>query len=271
MYAMSDRSNLKQEKKRMRPLNLSLARRIRAAGCQIAISEDDDPRCCNKPSEDAIINQTGGQLETRAFDHSGGTGWLVSISIAVQESRFAISSFAIETPWEKMGFCWIVDPLEHSTDCIYRLASLQFDRDEILNHRANSKPLQRGTLMDGFLLGTDMATIPSQFRRREIDVTLVIYDQFDQQHRASLKMFVEQLVKQSQPRTKRAGLFDRRDPVKRGLDPNDPRDRWKLNPANPDHWKLLSASYAKYPKVDEPELAKFLKSLETTMKKTSTD
>jgi len=125
--------------------------------------------------------------------------------------------------------------------------------------------------MDGFLLGTDMATIPSQFRRREIDVTLVIYDQFDQQHRASLKMFVEQLVKQSQPRTKRAGLFDRRDPVKRGLDPNDPPDRWKLNPAKPDHWKLLSALR----EVPESRLnlsfAKFLKSLETTMKKTSTD
>jgi hypothetical protein len=238
---------------RNRILNLSLARQIREAGRPIVIAEDDTPGFC-EPSRDVLINQTGGGLETRAFDHSGGTAWLISISIAVKKPGFAISSFAIETPWEKMGFCWIADPLERTTDRIYRLDSLRFDRDEILNHRADSKRLQRGTFMDGFLLGTDMATIPKKFRCREVDVILVIYDQFDQQHRASLTMLVDRVTKQqSKPRTKRAGLFECPDPE--GW--VDPRYRYMTN---------LMAESAERRAENERKFAKYLESLETTIK-----
>lgn len=230
---------------RNRILNLALARQIRAAGRPIAIAEDDNPSF-HEPSRDVLISQTGGQLETCAFDHGGGTGWILSLSIAIKRSRFAISSFAIETPWEKIGFSWMEDPFERSGSRLYRLGYLEVDRDAVLNHRANSRPLQRGTFMDGFLLGMDFGTIPSRFRRREIDVTLVICDQFDQQHRASLTMLVDRVTKQSKPRTKRAGLFERRDPK-----PSLPHGM--LNPT-PDS--------AKQPVVNEHEIASFLKSLE---------
>jgi hypothetical protein len=191
--------------------NLWLARQIRDAGRPIAIAEDDDPDV-DRGSPGVLIHQTGGSLETCAFDHTGGTGYLVSLSITIVQSRIAISSFDLKTPWEKIGFWWIPDPLISGKSRFYKLAYLELDREQVLNHRANQKPLRRGATMEGFLVGTEFGSVPAEFRRREIEVALIIFDQFDQQHRASFSMFVEPATNQPKPRKTRAPLLDRPDP-----------------------------------------------------------
>jgi hypothetical protein len=123
----------------MRSGNLELARQIRAAGIQICISEDDsDVRSVS--SDGLRICQFGGLVESAAFDWFGGTGFIIWLVITIELSGFAVSSFDLELPWTDT-IRLLEDPLEiDGASTVYRFGgrdSLEFNRDEVLNHRAD--------------------------------------------------------------------------------------------------------------------------------------
>jgi hypothetical protein len=142
--------------------SLALARWIRAAGRPIYIAEDDgEPHCI--PSDGLIVYQVGGAMESSAFECSGGTGLMVELVITINLSMLAISYFDLELPWEKIGFCWLPDPLEIDGSSFYRFGSrdLEFERIQVINHRADvRRNYSRGQSIRGLLLGLDMAPIP---------------------------------------------------------------------------------------------------------------
>jgi hypothetical protein len=81
---------------------LHRARRLRAAGCQIHIPEDDgDAR--HIPSEGLRVYQTGGVIESSAFDWGGGTGYKIYLVITSGISGLAISHFRTHAPMDTGG------------------------------------------------------------------------------------------------------------------------------------------------------------------------
>ena len=125
---------------------LALARRIRAAGRPIYIAEDDGEAPCI-PSDGLRIYQTGGVVESSAFDWGGGTAFKVYLVITNNRQAFAISSFELELPWKQTHFQWIEDPLviDGTSQC-YRFMGndiLEFERGQVLNHFADVRRRRR--------------------------------------------------------------------------------------------------------------------------------
>lgn len=199
--------------------NLELARRLRAAGIRIDIAEDG-PSAPSIPLEGVLVYQTGGVTESMAFDLAGGTGFIVSLVITVNLSAFAISAFELELPWED-SVRLLEEPLEvHGATRGYGFggrSSLEFDRDEVLNHYADVRRIvPRGTSMKGLLLGVGSRSIPDQFQHgATIPALVYIYDQYMRKNQAPISFWADRSEKRSRaarPISKRARLFDRPDP-----------------------------------------------------------
>ncbi len=202
---------------KIRQGNLALARRIRAAGIAIHINEDDEevPR---DPSTGLLIYQVGGVSESRMFDCFGGAGYMIDAAIAVNVPQFAIARFGLELPW-KGTVRWLEDPLESDGSAVYRFGGedpLEFERNEVLNHFANvRRTWSRGQSIQGLLLGTVDAPIPTEFRHGAmVPAFLIVYDQFWREFRSSVSLWTDR----PETATRRAlpgfpWLFSHRDPT----------------------------------------------------------
>ena len=136
-------------------------------------------------------------MDSQAIDCSGGTAFILSLSITINLPKFAISAFGLEPPWKNDSFCWLEDPLQiDGTSRCYRFGSRdlpEFDRRQVINHRANATRIfSSGESLKGFLLGYGFDSIPEQFRQGTmIPAFVIIYNQFGHEPapRSSCKLF----------------------------------------------------------------------------------
>lgn len=172
---------------------LAIARRIRAAGRPIYIAEDDG-EARSIPCDGLLVRQTGGVMDSQAIDCSGGTAFILNLSITINLPKFAISAFRIEPPWQNDSFCWLEDPLQiGGTSRCYRFGSRdlpEFERGQVINHRANATRIfSSGEPLKGFLLGYGFDAIPEQFRHgMMIPAFVIVYDQFGRDHRSPVEL-----------------------------------------------------------------------------------
>jgi hypothetical protein len=175
--------------------SLAVARRIRAAGRSIYIAEDDG-EARSIPCDGLRVRQTGGVMESQAIDCSGGTAFILNLSITINLPKFAISAFRLEPPWERKFFYWLEDPLEiDGTSRRYRFGSRdlpEFERGQVINHRADVRHVfSSGESLKGFLLGYGFDSIPEEFRHgMMIPAIVVIYNQFGRDHRSPVELQV---------------------------------------------------------------------------------
>ena len=205
--------------------DLALARRIRAAGCSIPIAEDDGERRYI-PTDGLRVYQTGGIIESTAFDWGGGTGFKIHLVITSNISNLAVSHFELELPWKQTYFQWLEDPLViDGPSRLYRFNGrniLEFERSEVINHRLDvTRPFSSGESVRGYLLGFGYDAIPAGFPHGAmIPAFLILYNQLAHEFRAPLKLWADRSQKnlrrpQSGVRRK-GGLLDKRDPIQRG-------------------------------------------------------
>jgi hypothetical protein len=142
--------------------------------------------------------------------------------------RVAISAFDLEVPWGGAVRC-LEDPLEvDGTSTVYKFGgkdSLEFDRDQVLNHQADVRRiLPRGASLKGSLLAVGSQSIPDHFRHGEnIPVFVTIYDQYSHSCRSPVSLWAdrgEKLLPAAQPKAKRKGLLE-------CLDPPRPLSHWE--------------------------------------------
>lgn len=88
---------------------LAYARRIRSAGRSIYIPQDDG-QVRSIPSEDLLVRQTGGVIESSAFDWGAGAGFKINLVITSRISGLAVSHIEFRPPWKQMYFWWLEDP-----------------------------------------------------------------------------------------------------------------------------------------------------------------
>ena len=197
--------------------SLNVARRIRAAGRPIYIAEDDD-EARTIPCDGLHVRNTGGVMDSQAIDCSGGTAFILSLSITINLPKFAISAFGLEPPWKNDSFCWLEDPLQiDGTSRCYRFGSRdlpEFDRRQVINHRANATRIfSSGESLKGFLLGYGFDSIPEQFRQGTmIPAFVIIYNQFGHEHRSPVELQVVRNL--ARPRVlRKSSLLDHPDPI----------------------------------------------------------
>lgn len=77
---------------------LAYARRIRSAGRPIHIPQDDGA-VRSIPSDALRVRQTGGIIESTAFDWGAGTGFKINLVVTSKISGFAVSHIELEPPW----------------------------------------------------------------------------------------------------------------------------------------------------------------------------
>jgi hypothetical protein len=197
--------------------SLAVARRIRAAGRPIYIAEDD-AEVRGIPCDGLRVRQTGGVMESQAIDCSGGTAFILNLSITINLPKFAISDFGLEPPWESNSFYWLEDPLQiDGTSRYYRFGSRdlpEFERGQVINHRADVRRVfSPGDSLKGFLLGYGFDSIPEQFRHGTmVPAFIVVHDQFGREHRSPIELQVVRNL--ARPRVlRRSTLLDRPDSI----------------------------------------------------------
>jgi hypothetical protein len=201
---------------------LAYARRIRSAGRLIHIPQDDgETRCI--PSEALRVRQTGGVIESTAFDWGAGTGFKIYLVVTSNIPGFAVSHIELELPWKKTSFWWLEDPLviDGPSRC-YRFvgnAILEFPRELVINHRLQvTQPFSAGASVKGFLLGVGSDPIPEEFSQgKMIPAFVVIYDQFTGKYPVPVELWADRTTRNLRPlrsSVRRKGrLLDKRDPI----------------------------------------------------------
>jgi hypothetical protein len=201
---------------------LTFARRIRRAGRPIHIPEDDgDVRYI--PSAALRVYQTGGVIESTAFDLSAGTGFKINLVVTSTVSGFAVSRIELKLPWEHTHVQWLEDPnVTIGPSRCYRFfghQTLEIERELVLNHRLKvTRLFSIGESVEGLLLGIGSEPIPEEFPQgRMIPALVLIYDQIARQYQAPVKLWADRSTRNTnsaQVGAKRKGqLLDKLDKI----------------------------------------------------------
>jgi len=201
---------------------LAYARRIRRAGRPIHIPEDDGERACMSSNE-MRVRQTGGFVDSAAFDFGPGAGIKIFLTITFLRSTLAISSFELKLPWEQTFFQWLEDPLviEGISNC-YRFYGgrqrLEFERTEVLNHKLTATvSFSAGQSVQGYLLGFGDPMPPDIQHGATIPAFIIFYDQRGREFRAPLELWADRTETKLRPERlvakRRRSIFDDRDVI----------------------------------------------------------
>jgi hypothetical protein len=165
------------------------------------------------------IECIGGISETSAFDlDPGGTGYILSLSLAVLRKPFAIAAFNLELPWMRKPVIWLSDPAEgdgpRNTYQFPGRHPLEFPRDVAINHHANAqRNLPPGKCIEGLLLGYGLDSIPDRIKHGGHAVGRVsITDQFGEDHSAEISFCIDRSARSgaaNRVRAPRTPLFKR--------------------------------------------------------------
>jgi hypothetical protein len=175
------------------------------------------------------VRQTGGIIESSAFDWGAGTGFKIHLVVTSNISGFAVSYIELEVPWKQTYFHWLEDPvvIDGPSRC-YRFVgngSLEFKRELVINHRLEvTRPFSAGESAKGFLLGFGYDPIPEKFSQgKMISAFVILYDQFSSPYRVPIELWADRTTKNLRPRRlcarRKTGLLDKRDPI--GRDSSD--------------------------------------------------
>jgi hypothetical protein len=201
---------------------LAYARRIRSAGRPIHIPQDDGA-VRSIPSDALRVRQTGGLVESTAFDWGASTGFKINLVVTSKIAGFAVSYVELELPWKQTSFWWLEDPdvIDGPWRC-YRFngdSPLEFARNQVINHRLHvTRPFSAGESVEGFLLGIGADPISAEFTQgKMIPSFLVLYDQFGHPYRAPVELWADRTTKNlRRPSTRvprRGRLLEKRDVI----------------------------------------------------------
>ena len=123
----------------------------------------------------------------------GAIGYILDSIIVSTISNTIITEWELNLPWEDPLFQWLADGDDSGQQYSFPgKHPLEFPRDEVLNHRFRSKrPLRRGDMLEGLLLGVGYAPIPEVFPHGcEISMDFTIHSQWGFSHPSQFCMWV---------------------------------------------------------------------------------
>jgi hypothetical protein len=170
-----------------------LTRQLVAAG--ILRGDAEDAANTHPTPPGLLVSQVGGFVESTAFDLDCGcgTGYILSLHVAVDLPAFGILGWRLDLPWEDPQFQWLTDPTEYmSSDNMYQVpgcSGLKYPRDEVINHR---RLLRRGHGFKGLLLGYGFESIPDSYHHgATIDASLVLIDEMGRGFSTAVQLWAD--------------------------------------------------------------------------------
>jgi hypothetical protein len=195
-----------------------LTHQLEAAG--VLTGDAEDAAITHPAPSGLLVSQVGGFADSSAFDlDCGGTGYILSLHVAVDLPAFGILGWRLDLPWEDPQIQWLPDPPGCAfPDNMYQFPGcpcLKLPRDEVINHR---RVVQRGHSLNGQLLGWGFESIPDFFHHgATIDASLVLIDEMWRGFSTPVQLWANRSAKIDWPRRKkttRAPLFEKRDGAK---------------------------------------------------------
>jgi hypothetical protein len=195
-----------------------LTRSLADAG---VLSADAEDATITSAPKDLLIRQVGGFVESSAFDLDCGygTGYVLSLHVAVDLPAFKIWGWKLDLPWEDAQFQWLTDPAEYSSvEEMYKFPSsaLKFPRSVVINHL---HVLKRGHSFDGLLLGYGFESIPASYRHgATLSASLVLTNDMGHDFETAVQLWVNRdalIDRKRANATSKNGrsIFNKRDPV----------------------------------------------------------
>ena len=180
---------------------LAVAEELLAGGIALEIPDEwrDNAR--------ALHIEIGGPPASSIYQLASGiVVYVVRAKLVAERGGIILEDFEITPAWDRDVYpCG-------SEGGSYRLAAgLQYDWDEVLNHRIENRlRFRRGDLADGWLLATGSKPIPPQYGPgRPAPLEVAFLDQFSEQHTVRREIAVERSAKTLKSAVRpRPGLFD---------------------------------------------------------------
>ncbi len=179
--------------------------RLQAAGVPL----EDLSQVATSHSEKVRVSVIGGVMETSAFSFRGGTGYILSLTLATTIAHgIAICDWELLSPLSVASPNWMADPSPRE---FYEFTGIDlcYDLDLVLNHR---KRLDPGHSVEGLLLGTLPEPIPSEFRHgATIDATISLFDEMGRRFSSPVSLWISRYYEKSAQKPtqrRRRGLFE---------------------------------------------------------------
>jgi hypothetical protein len=196
--------------------NLSIARRLRAAGIDIPIDEDESD--VEQFSRRGLLIRTLLEIAGNSAVDLGKYGTFYQLYLRITTNLkgiFAPTQFGLGLSWDD-PICRLLEDPHTSQYRVPGAGSFRYERNEVLNHRADVRyTLQRGQSMQGYLLwiGGPMpdyvqhgTTVPTMFS---------VVDQFDRRFQEAIPLWADRserlLGNKAHKKIPRRRLFDVRD------------------------------------------------------------
>lgn len=189
----------KEEKERL------IAQRLQAAGIPIAAKVNHD-------EADLLIRQDNEAYESMVFDHNGGTGLILPLSITPNMPVFILSAVDFSlSRWP--GVCFRPLDQNHRDEWphynFYGRSELKFSRSEIINRfLSDGKTFRRGHQLRGLLLASSYDRMPDELASGEVlQGEIKLYDQWERAHSGNINLRIHrELVRDRAPDPRRKRL-----------------------------------------------------------------
>lgn len=175
------------------------ARKLQNLGVPVEYDDEEFP--------ELLVRNEGSAADSRIFDftRTGGTGLHIQLSITNQSSRRYIRAVDVQLPWQRKPFILLDDPAEAvpaQEQYKFTTTGVAYDRSKVINRYIDSTyQLRYGNAIRGLLLAYAFEDIPLEFKHGMfVPATLIILDQFDEQHTTRMNLWVDRSERTKPPR-----------------------------------------------------------------------
>jgi len=166
--------------------HLNALKLLASVGADIDDAQLTVPECCG-----VMISQCGSELNHKIFNlYQVRSGIIVEVRLVAARTGITITDCTLVLPWESNPSLYLDSVSDGSR--YYRPAKgLEFERDDVLNHRImeGGLRLRRGELLEGLLIATGAPPIPEGYSHgMPVEVELLLTDQFDEVYCANVEL-----------------------------------------------------------------------------------
>jgi hypothetical protein len=178
---------------------LDRLRQLQAEGIDVEIPEEWSQR--NRALDIIIAPPTASSI---CEPRTGSLIYIVLVRL-VSRSGLLLGDCDINTSWDHQ----IVLESFHDQGPVCRLGSAEFCRREVLNHRIeNGLRLSRGEMVEGYILGTGLQRVPTEYGDAAVPLEIVFSDQLGHEFPAHGMVSVSRLVQRNNTSARRGtGLY----------------------------------------------------------------